>query len=70
MPDLDVEIAATTAEKISTAACVTAETAQYLAFGAMTQTEALMTAQVPFQSFPNCSRCGLEPEAVAASMGV
>ena len=59
MLDFDVEVAATTAEKISIAARVAAETVQSLAFGAMTQTEALMTAQVAFQSCPDCSRRGI-----------
>lgn len=58
MLDFDVEVAAITAEKISIAARVAAETVQSLAFGAMTQTEALMTAQVAFQSCPDCSRRG------------
>jgi hypothetical protein len=57
--DFDVEVAATTAEKISIAARVTAKTVQSLTFGALTQTEALMTAQVGFQSCPNCSRRGI-----------
>ena len=59
MLDFDVEVAATTAEKISIAARVTAETVQSLAFGALTPTEALMTAQVGFQSCPDCSRRGI-----------
>ncbi len=59
MLDFDVEVDATTAEKISIAARVAAETVQSLAFGTMTQTEALMTAQVAFQSCPDCSRRGI-----------
>ena len=59
MLDFEVEVAATTAEKISIAARVAAETVQSLAFGAMTQIEALMTAQVAFQSCPDCSRRGI-----------
>jgi hypothetical protein len=59
MLDFEVEAAATTAEKISIAARVAAETVQSLAFGAMTKTEALMTAQVAFQSCPDCSRRGI-----------
>lgn len=46
MLDFEVEVAAATAEKISIAARVAAETVQSLTFGTMTQTEALMTAQV------------------------
>lgn len=59
MLDFEVEVAATTAEKISIAARVAAETVQSLTFGTMTQTEALMTAQVAFQSCPDCSRRGI-----------
>lgn len=59
MLDLDVEVDATTAEKISIVARVAAETVQSLTFGTMTQTEALMTAQVAFQSCPDCSRRGI-----------
>ena len=59
MLDFDVEVDANTAEKISIAARVTAETVQSLTFGTMTQTEALMTAQVAFQSCPDCSRRGI-----------
>ena len=59
MMDFDVEVDATTAEKISIAARVAAETVQSLTFGTMTQTEALMTAQVAFQSCPDCSRRGI-----------
>ena len=59
MLDFDVEVDANTAEKISIAARVTVETVQSLAFGTMTQTEALMTAQVAFQSCPDCSRRGI-----------
>lgn len=57
--DFDVEVAAADAEKISIAASVTAETVQSLTFGAMTRTEAMMTAQVAFQSCPDCSRRGI-----------
>lgn len=53
MRDFDVERAATTAEKISIAARFAAQTVQSLSFGAMTQTEALMTAHVAFQSCPD-----------------
>lgn len=59
MLDFDVEVDATTAEKISIAARVAAETVQSLAFGTMTQTEAMMTARVAFQSCPDCSRRGI-----------
>lgn len=59
MLDFDVEVAATTAERISIAARVTAETVQSLTFGTMTQAEALMTAHVAFQSCPDCSRRGI-----------
>ena len=59
MLDFDVEVDANTAEKISIAARVVAETVQSLTFGTMTQTEALMTAQVAFQSCPDCSRRGI-----------
>lgn len=59
MPDFEVEVAATTAEKISLAARVAAETVQSLTFGTMTQTEALMMAQVAFQSCPDGSRRGI-----------
>ena len=45
--------------RLSIAARVAAETVQSLAFGSMTQTEALMTAQVAFQSCPDCSRRGI-----------
>jgi hypothetical protein len=38
---------------------VAAEPAQFLAFGIMTRTEALMTAQVRFHSYPGCSRRGM-----------
>lgn len=57
--DFEVEVAPTTAAKISTAARVTAETVQSLTFGAMTRTEAMLTAQVAFQSCPDCSRRGI-----------
>ncbi len=57
--DFEVEVAPTTAAKISIAARVTAETVQSLTFGVMTRTEAMMTAQVAFQSCPNCSRRGI-----------
>lgn len=53
MRDFDVERAATAAEKISIAARFAAQTVQSLTFGAMTQTEALMTAHVAFQSCPD-----------------
>ena len=59
MLDFEVEVAATIAEKISIAARVAAETVQSLTFGTMTQDEALMTAQVAFQSCPDCSRRGI-----------
>jgi hypothetical protein len=51
MLDFDVEAAATTAEKISIAARVAADTVQSLTFGTMTQTNALMTAQVVSRLF-------------------
>ena len=57
--DFYVEVAAANAEKISIAARVTAETVQSLTFGALTPTEALMTAQVGFQSCPDCTRRGI-----------
>jgi hypothetical protein len=59
MLDFDVEVDANTADKISIAARVAAETVQSLTFGTMTQTEALMTAPVAFQSCPDCSRRGI-----------
>jgi len=58
MLDFETKVAATTAEKISIAARVAAETVQSLTFGTMTETEALMTAQVAFQC-PDCSRRGI-----------
>ena len=59
MLDFDVELAAATAEKVSIAARVEPETVKSLSFGEMTQAEALMTAQVPFQACPDCSRRGI-----------
>lgn len=59
MLDFDVEADATTAEKISIAARVIAETVQSLSFGAMTQSEARMTARVACQPCPDGSRRGI-----------
>lgn len=56
MLDFEVELAVATAEKISIAARIDPKIVKSLSFGAMTQTEALLTAQVPFQACPDCSR--------------
>lgn len=59
MLDFEVELATATAERVSIAARVDPETVKSLSFGAMTQIEALLTAQVPFQACPDCSRRGI-----------
>lgn len=55
----DFEVATAAAEKISMAARVAPEIVRTLTFAEMTQTEALLTAQVPFQACPDCSQSGL-----------
>ena len=59
MLDFDVEVDAATAAKISIAARIGSETVKSLCFGAMTETEALMAAQVAFQSCTDCARRGI-----------
>ena len=56
---LDFDVEAADAEKISIAARVDPDTVQSMTFTAMTKMEMMLTAQVPFQSCPECSRRGL-----------
>ena len=53
---LDFDVDAAAAERISRATRVAPEIVRSLSFGTMTPPEALLTAQVPFQSCPECSR--------------
>nr|BAH89328.1 transposase TniQ [uncultured bacterium] len=56
---LDFGIDAVAAEKIASAARVTPDVVRSLTFPAMTPREASLTAQMPFQHCPQCSREGL-----------
>lgn len=56
---LDFEVDLATFEKIAIAARLDPETVGSLIFPPMSQAEALLTAQFPFQSCPDCSRRGL-----------
>ena len=56
---LDFEVGAIAAERIAIAARLDPEIVRSLVFPAMSQAEALLTAQVPFQSCPECSCGGL-----------
>ena len=56
---LDFSIDAAAAEKIANAARVAPDVVRSLAFPAMTPREASLTAQMPFQHCPQCSREGL-----------
>jgi hypothetical protein len=56
---LDVNVDAAAAKRISDAARIAPETVRSLTFPLMTPAEALLTAQVPFQYCPECSRQGL-----------
>lgn len=56
---LDFNVDAAAAEKISDAVRIDPEIVRSLTFPIMTPPEALLTAQVPFQSCPECSRRGL-----------
>jgi len=70
MLDFEVERAVATAEKISIAARIDPETVQSLSFGAMAQTQPLLTAEVAFQSCPDCSRHGIAAQALSPHMGI
>ncbi|MCB1466110.1 MAG: TniQ family protein [Rhizobiaceae bacterium] len=56
---LDVQVEAAAAARIAGAARIDPETVRSLTFPELTQTEAVLTAQIPFQSCPKCSRSGL-----------
>ena len=56
---LDFSVDAATAEKIANAARVDADIVRSLTFPTMTPGEALLTAQIPFQHCPQCSREGI-----------
>ncbi|MEI5680703.1 TniQ family protein [Mesorhizobium sp. CCNWLW179-1] len=56
---LDFELEATAAERIAVAARVDPAIVQSLTFPALSLTEAVLTARIPFQSCPECSRRGL-----------
>lgn len=56
---LDFDVDAAVAERISLATRVAPEIVRSLSFGTMSPPEALLTAQVPFQSCAECSRRGL-----------
>ena len=56
---LDLNIDAVAAEKIASAARVAPDVVRSLTFPAMTPREASLTAQMPFQHCPQCSREGL-----------
>jgi len=56
---LDFNVDAAAAEKISDAARTNPDIVRSLTFPTMTPAEALLTARVPFQSCPECSRRGL-----------
>lgn len=56
---LDFEVGMATVKKIAIAARLDPETVGSLIFPPMSQAEALLTAQFPFQSCPDCSRRGL-----------
>ena len=55
----DFEVDMATLEKIAIAARLDPKTVGSLVFPPMSQAEALLTAQFPFQSCPDCSRQGL-----------
>ncbi len=55
---LDFEVGAIAAERIATAARLNPESVRSLIFAPMSQNDALLTAQFPFQSCPDCSRPG------------
>lgn len=56
---LDFSVDAATAERIANAARVDPDVVRSLTFPAMTPREASLTAQMPFQHCPQCSREGL-----------
>ena len=56
---LDFEVDMATVEKIAIAARLDPETVKSLIFPPMSEAEALLTAQFPFQSCPDCSRRGV-----------